>query len=71
MPVVDGYTVLRELKEDAETRAIPVIVVTTTDDERDIAFCREWGCDSYITKPVGDGIIAAALRRIKLYQPPR
>lgn len=71
MPVVDGYSVLRELKEDPETRAIPVIVITTTDDEHDIAFCHELGCVGFITKPVRDEIIAAALQQIKLYKPPR
>ena len=63
MPVIDGYTVLRELKKDAKTRMIPVVVITTTDDQREVDYCRRLGCDGYLTKPIGDERIAAALRR--------
>ena len=52
MPVVDGYSVLQALKANPRTRAIPIIVMTTTSDVRDIERCYELGCNLYLTKPV-------------------
>ncbi|HXZ08380.1 MAG TPA: response regulator, partial [Paraburkholderia sp.] len=52
MPRVDGFEVLRRLKESPATSALPVIVLTTTDDPREIDRCYELGCNVYITKPV-------------------
>ena len=49
LPVVDGYQVLRRMKENAATRRIPVIVLTTTDDAREINRCYDLGCNVYIT----------------------
>jgi CheY-like chemotaxis protein len=52
MPKVDGVEVLRRLKEDKELKKIPVIMITTTDDPREVEKCHEFGCSNYITKPV-------------------
>ncbi len=52
MPRVDGFEVLRRLKESPQTAPVPVIVLTTTDDPREIARCYQLGCNVYITKPV-------------------
>jgi CheY-like chemotaxis protein len=51
MPRVDGLEVLRRLKADAATRRIPVIMLTTTDDPREVRACYDAGCNFYITKP--------------------
>jgi CheY-like chemotaxis protein len=53
MPRVDGLEVLRRLKKDSTFASIPVTMITTTDDPRDIQACHDLGCSSYITKPVG------------------
>src|SRR3954462_2121137 len=49
MPRLDGVEVLRRLKADAATARLPVIVLTTTDDPREIRRCYELGCNIYIT----------------------
>jgi len=52
MPKVDGIQVLKELKGNTELKKLPIIVVTTTDDPREIENCHELGCNSYISKPI-------------------
>ena len=52
MPVMDGYQVLERMKANADTKKIPVVVLTTTDDAREVARCYQLGCSVYITKPV-------------------
>ena len=52
MPMLDGYSVLQVLKENPDTRPIPVIVMTTTSDARGIERCYDLGCNLYLTKPV-------------------
>jgi len=52
MPVVDGKEVIRQLKQDEELQHIPIIVVSTTDDPREIENCYSMGCSKYVVKPV-------------------
>jgi CheY-like chemotaxis protein len=52
MPRVDGVEVLARMKQDAELRKMPVIMLTTTDDPREIERCHRLGCSEYIVKPV-------------------
>ncbi len=52
MPVLDGFSVLQTIKSNPETRAIPVIIMTTTSDVQEIKHCYEMGCNLYLTKPV-------------------
>ncbi len=52
MPIMDGKQVLKELKAREKTRNIPVVVLTTTDDSREVNRCYELGCNVYISKPV-------------------
>ena len=52
LPKVDGLQVLKELKQDPRTKPIPVIVLTTSKEERDIVRSYEYGVNSYIQKPV-------------------
>jgi len=52
MPKIDGIEVLRQMKSDKELQKIPVIMLTTTDDPREVEKCHEIGCSSYITKPI-------------------
>jgi len=66
LPHVDGYEILRRLKGEASTRSIPVIVLTTTDNPREIARCYELGCNVYITKPVEYDSFSDAIRKLGL-----
>ena len=67
MPRVDGVEVLRRLKGNARTAKIPVIMLTTTDDPREIQYCYELGCSSYVTKPVAYEQFAEAMKRLGLF----
>ncbi|MEZ0604423.1 response regulator [Paraburkholderia sp. IW21] len=67
MPRVDGFEVLRRLKDSPQTAAVPVIVLTTTDDPREIARCYELGCNVYITKPVEYEAFIEAVRRLGFF----
>ena len=69
MPKVDGIEVLRRLKADAELSKLPVIMLTTTDDSREVERCYELGCNVYIQKPVDYDRFADAIRRLGLFVP--
>jgi CheY-like chemotaxis protein len=67
MPQVDGVEVLRQLKQDSELRKVPIIVLTTTDDPREVERCHAIGCSSYIVKPVDYDKFAEAIGRLGFY----
>lgn len=67
LPVLDGFQVLRIIKEDPRTRHIPVIVVTTTDLPHEIARCYELGCNICVTKPVEYDAFSDAIRKLGLF----
>jgi CheY-like chemotaxis protein len=67
MPQVDGVEVLRQLKQDMELRKIPVIMLTTTDDPREVERCHAIGCSSYMVKPVNYDKFAEAITNLGLY----
>lgn len=67
MPGLDGRKTLKAIKQHKSLKPIPVVILTTSDDERDIKVCYELGANTYIQKPVNfDGLIAA-LQRLKEY----
>src|SRR5690242_2436012 len=75
LPLVDGLEVLRQVKLDARTRTIPVVVLTSSREERDIVESYNLGVNSYIVKPVDFEQFADSVRHIGLYwavlnQPP-
>jgi CheY-like chemotaxis protein len=67
MPRLDGIEALRQLKADPTTKCIPVIMLTTTDDPREIERCYELGCSVYITKPVEYERFVASIRQLGLF----
>lgn len=67
MPKLDGIEVLRQLKSDARTASVPIIMLTTTDDPRDIDRCYKLGCNVYITKPVAYEAFIEAVRRLGFF----
>lgn len=67
MPKVDGIEVLRRIKADPELSKLPVIMLTTTDDTREVERCYELGCSVYIQKPVDYDRFAEAIRRLGLF----
>lgn len=67
MPRVDGVEVLRRVKDDERTCKVPVIMLTTTDDPREIERCYALGCNVYVTKPVEYETFVEAIRRLGLF----
>jgi CheY-like chemotaxis protein len=67
MPLVNGEEVLRQLKADPTTDQFPVVVLTTTDDPREVRRCYELGCNCYVTKPVDYDRFVEAIRRLGLF----
>ena len=75
LPKVDGLEVLRHVKTDARTRLIPVVVLTSSGEERDLVESYALGVNSYIRKPVDFEQFTEAVRLVGLYwlllnQPP-
>lgn len=67
MPKVDGVETLRQIKEDNILRKLPVIMLTTTDDPREIERCHLLGCNSYIVKPVDYDKFAEAIAQLGMF----
>jgi two-component system response regulator len=67
LPKVDGLEVLRSLKADARTRMIPVVVLTSSQEESDIVGSYQLGVNSYIVKPVDFTQFVEAMRQVGLY----
>jgi two-component system cell cycle response regulator len=64
MPEIDGYEVCRQLKEHAETRHIPIILITALDGREDRLSGLEAGADDFLTKPVDDVVLMARLQAL-------
>ncbi|MEM9291961.1 MAG: response regulator [Acidobacteriota bacterium] len=64
LPGLDGYQVLRRVKHDPSTQNIPVVVLTTTEDAREVNRCYELGCSMFVTKPVNYDEFTETLRRL-------
>ena len=67
LPKIDGLQVLEEVKRDPRTRAIPVIVLTTSKEESDIASSYRFGVNSYIQKPVNFSEFQDVVRQLGMY----
>lgn len=76
LPMVSGLDVLREIKGDPLLRATPVVVLTSSREERDVVESYELGVNAYVVKPVGFQEFAKAIRTLGLFwailnEPPR
>jgi two-component system response regulator len=67
MPVKDGFDVLRELKQNAAYRSIPIIITTSSEDELDIQKCYDLGANSYVIKPLNATEFDEIIRGIAHY----
>lgn len=67
MPKVDGIEVLRRLKANEETRTVPVVVMTSSNEERDVVESYRLGVNSYIVKPVQFESFLETVAKIGLY----
>jgi CheY-like chemotaxis protein len=67
LPDMTGIDILEKLKANEHTRRSPVVVLTTTDDQREIQRCYDLGANVYITKPVNYDGFSNAIRQLGLF----
>jgi len=67
MPKIDGVQVLEQIKGSSDLKKMPVIMITTTDDPREIQNCHSLGCSNYITKPIDYENFVNAIRQLGLF----
>jgi two-component system response regulator len=67
LPKIDGLQVLQEVKSDPRTKAIPIIVLTSSKEEKDLVRSYRLGVNSYIQKPVNFGEFQEVVRQLGLY----
>lgn len=67
MPGVDGFEVLRAIRADPELKDLPIIILSTTDNDEEVERCHELGCHAYIVKPVKYGSYIDAMRKVGLF----
>src|SRR5690242_5571725 len=67
LPKIDGLQVLGRVKGDPRTKTIPVVVLTSSREDRDLSACYELGVNSYIVKPVDFAQFTAAVQQLSLY----
>ncbi len=67
LPKMDGLEVLRRIRADDRTRLLPVVILTSSDEERDVIAGYKLGANSYVRKPVEFTQFAEAVRQLQLY----
>ena len=67
LPKVDGMEVLRQLREDPQTRTLPVVILTSSKEERDVVNGYQLGANSYIQKPVDFTQFQETVKQLGLY----
>lgn len=67
LPGTDGYEVLADIKKNPELASIPVVVLTTSNNPKDIDSCYQAGANSYVQKPVDTQGFIAAIEKLKDY----
>ncbi|MGQ7944278.1 response regulator [Flavobacterium sp. WC2509] len=67
MPKMSGIQVLEKVKSDAELKSIPVVILTSSQEDPDIATCYSLGANSYIVKPVDSNNFFNAIKEMGMY----
>lgn len=67
LPKMSGFELLRSLRSDARTKRLPVVILTSSNEEKDIAASYDLGANSYVRKPVDFSQFADAARQLGLY----
>lgn len=67
LPKIDGFEVLKRLRADDRTKLLPVVILTSSDQDQDILESYNFGCNSYVRKPVDFAQFSEAVRQVSLY----
>lgn len=67
LPKIDGLEVLRRLREDERTRRLPVVVLTSSNEEQDVLMSYDLGANSFVRKPVDFAQFREAARQLGIY----
>lgn len=67
LPVLNGLQVLKHLKSDERTRSIPIVILTTTQEKREIRECYRLGCNAYLSKPLDFDEFQNAILQLGLF----
>ena len=67
LPKLDGLAVLRHIREDERTQTLPVVMLTSSNEERDLVGSYRLGVNSYVRKPVDVGAFFEAIRQLGMY----
>lgn len=67
LPLVDGFEVLRQLRANQATRYLPVVILSSSREERDLIACYELGANSYIQKSLDFSKFTASVRQVSQY----
>ena len=67
LPKIDGLEVLRRLRADPRTRRLPVVVLTSSREDKDILMCYDLGANSFVRKPVDFAQFTEAIRQLRSY----
>ena len=67
MPKVNGIEILTAIREDDELKDLPVVIVSTSENDEDMAKCRKLGCNSYIIKPIKYASYIEAIKKVGVF----
>ncbi len=67
MPIMDGLELLEKMKRSEYFKKIPIIMLTTTDDPKEIEHCYKLGCNAYVSKPINFNAFAEVLKTLGLF----